>query len=326
MNYENYRNNEKYRNYENYLNNDDEYYLNNDNEYYSILNLPPDTTFEQIKRAYRTLSMKYHPDKNPDNDSSKFNAINKAYQYFSNKFNTNLTLSCFDHSNHLRQNRGSTNSNTNANANANANANTNANANANSQQYDYNSNHSPFLQKNISVPDIVLPLNISYSDSFFGANLPITITRKLNNSEIINDESETETIYVKIPKGIDNNEIINIQNKGNIYNNIQSNVKLIVNLTKSAEFSRNGLDLIYNKTLSFKESLTGFSFNLHHINNKIYKISNNMDEIVTNNYEKIFNNLGFERDEFKGNLIIKFNVDYPKHLPKNVIQKLRDIL
>lgn len=47
--------------------------------YYKILEVEENATQEQIKKSYRTLSMKYHPDKNPDNEE-KFKEIVEAYE------------------------------------------------------------------------------------------------------------------------------------------------------------------------------------------------------------------------------------------------------
>ncbi|KAK8630826.1 hypothetical protein V6N13_079598 [Hibiscus sabdariffa] len=53
--------------------------------YYDILQVPKGASDEQIKRAYRKLALKYHPDKNPGNEeaSKKFTDISNAYEVLS---------------------------------------------------------------------------------------------------------------------------------------------------------------------------------------------------------------------------------------------------
>ena len=36
-------------------------------DYYDILNVSKNSTQQEIKKAYRKVAMKYHPDRNPDN-------------------------------------------------------------------------------------------------------------------------------------------------------------------------------------------------------------------------------------------------------------------
>lgn len=52
-------------------------------DYYKILGVSKDATAEDIKKAYRDLAHKYHPDKG--GDAEKFKEINEAYQTLSNK-------------------------------------------------------------------------------------------------------------------------------------------------------------------------------------------------------------------------------------------------
>lgn len=56
-------------------------------DYYQILGIKPDAKPQHIKKAYRRLALKYHPDKNPDKEDTeeKFKIILEAYQTLSNE-------------------------------------------------------------------------------------------------------------------------------------------------------------------------------------------------------------------------------------------------
>ena len=51
------------------------------NDYYDILGVPRTATADEIKKAYRKLAVKYHPDKNPGDTAAEemFKKINTAY-------------------------------------------------------------------------------------------------------------------------------------------------------------------------------------------------------------------------------------------------------
>ena len=55
-------------------------------DYYEILGVAKDVNDEDLKKAYRRLAMKFHPDRNPDNKEAeeKFKEGNEAYEMLSN--------------------------------------------------------------------------------------------------------------------------------------------------------------------------------------------------------------------------------------------------
>lgn len=55
-------------------------------DYYKTLGIQRDASDEEIKKAYRRLALKFHPDKNPDtNAEEKFKEIGRAYEILSDK-------------------------------------------------------------------------------------------------------------------------------------------------------------------------------------------------------------------------------------------------
>ena len=67
-------------------------YVGRDNNHYETLGVRVDSPSSEIKRAYKTISLKYHPDKNPDdpNAATKFIKYQSAYEVLkdSNKRDT----------------------------------------------------------------------------------------------------------------------------------------------------------------------------------------------------------------------------------------------
>ncbi|MDX1903311.1 MAG: DnaJ domain-containing protein [Thermonemataceae bacterium] len=98
---------EQYKKYEKYQKQSSYNYQSNQNnyssqskttdemKYYKWLELPNGASFEEIKKSYKSLMKKYHPDNFHDNETKRKTAetlsqkLNEAYRFFEKKYGKN---------------------------------------------------------------------------------------------------------------------------------------------------------------------------------------------------------------------------------------------
>ena len=301
-----------------------------DKNYYDILGVSNNASHDEIKKAYRRLSLIHHPDKNGNHEDDKFKELNEAYTILSDintkkKYdnrNANGNIS-FDDLNVQHINPNDIFNMLFAGGNGFSNMFNNPSSNIHILRNGIPINLSQTMQKPIP---IIKNIDITLEEAYTGCTKCIEIERWIRN-ELGNTKNEKETIYVLISKGVDDNEILLVPEKGNIISDTnKGDIKLFVKIINNTQLKRDCLNLIYYKSLTFKESLCGFSFDLPFINNKILKINNNNGNVICNGYKKMVPNLGLERDGHKGSLIIEFSVIYPESLTLEQITALNDIL
>lgn len=304
--------------------------MNQSKTHYSILGVDQTSTPIEIKNAYRKLSLKYHPDRNKNIDAQPmFQELSLAYEILSDpdkkrKYDMEQQMGCqmggqMDDIINMMFSGGRGNL-----------FQQNLMRGGPGIQIFRMDEQGPglenFFQK-INQPQkperIQKQINITIDQAYNGCNIPIEIER----IRICGDErtNENETIYVIIPPGIDSNETITIPDKGHCINDsIKGDVRLIIQVINHSPFQRNGLELFYKKTISLKEALLGFSFDLHHLNGKIFTF-NNSTQIIHPNFKRKLPDLGMVRDNNHGNLWIEFNVLFPDSLTDQQINLLKDI-
>lgn len=168
-------------------------------------------------------------------------------------------------------------------------------------------------------------LELSLEEAYTGKTKQISVSRTIMSGNT--RRLEKETLYISVPPGIDTNEIITIKNKGNVINNnITGDVNVVITVKNFTKFKRQGIDLIYNKEISLKEALCGFNFDMEYIDGRVFKIKNDSGNIISNGHNKVIHKMGMTREKDQGDLIIKFKVVFPLELTKSQINTLNEIL
>ena len=325
--------------------------------HYDTLEVPENATASEIKKAYRRLSLLHHPDKNPGkiDVSGKFQKINSAYEVIGDENRRQEydmeRSSPFNNLNFNNQNIDELFANLffggmggmggmsqgfpqtrmhHVNLNGANHGNPMfhqmhgfpPNANIKIFRNGTQMNFQPQLEK---PSPIVKTVTIGLEQVLNGGTIPVEIERWIieNNNKIF----ETEVVYVEIPKGVDDNEIIALKEKGNVVTEeCKGDIKIFIKVENTSVFKRSGLDLIIEKQITLKEALCGFSFELKHINGKNYTINNAAGSVVKPDFKKMIPGMGLERDGHKGGIIITFDIEFPDRLDDKVIEQLKALL
>ena len=295
--------------------------------YYKILGVNENASTQEIKKSYRQLSMKWHPDKNSSKEANgMFQKISEAYE----------TLS--DDRKRVEYNMTKQNPFLNMGVHG-GEGNMDDMLNSlfggvfgmpgmppGAKIHVFHGSSPMNIHQSLQKPSpIIKTIEIKLEEVLNGSTIPLEIERwSIENGIKV---FEKETIYVDIPRGIDDNELIVLRNKGNVLNDsCIGDVKLFVKVINNGEIKRSGLDLIIEKRISLKEALCGFSFEIKHLNGKSYTLNNNPGNIIPPEYKKILPNMGLSRETHQGNLIITFHVVFPEKLTNEQIEKLLAIL
>lgn len=323
--------------------------------FYKVLGVDEKASKEEIKKSYRTMQMKYHPDKN-NNSQDAINMtqkLNEAYETLGDdekreeydmtrnnpflKGGSNVDVQMNDILNmmfggmgmpgfpgHIDRMGGFPGMQMGGQMGGFP-PGMNMHGLPPGTKIHFFQGGNPVNFQQIQKPTAIIKnIVIKLSQVLTGVNIPLEIERWIMEQGM--KIFESETIYVTIPKGIDDGELILLKDKGNVLNETcKGDIKVFVKIENDSIFKRAGLDLVLEKSISLKDALCGFSFEITYINGKSYTLNNNSGNIIPHGFRKIIPNMGLERENHKGNMVIEFNVQFPEKLSESVIASLKKI-
>lgn len=298
-------------------------------DYYEILGLTRDASDIAIKKAYRELSFKWHPDRNSSPEAkTKIQEINDAYetlkdpqkkrQYDMGPQNPleNMFGDLFRRDPFVRQ------------------MNPHIQIFEMMQQmggepmiFNFEEIHPGHHQgpgPGQSAPPLETTVELTFEQAYNGHSMPVTITRTIAHG--LSRTKETEKIYITIPPGIDSGEIIELPEKGNHQQHHKGPLKIHIKVKPHEVFERKGLHLYCTRTLSFKESICGFDFTITLLDGNTLKLKSSPGHIIQNMDEKVIKGKGLYRDGGSGDLILKFKVLSPQVLTGEQVALFENVL
>ena len=254
----------------------------------------------KLKKKYRTLSLECHPDR-PGGNAEKFKTLNEAYETLSDE----TKRAQYDSPQiDLMDLLGGMGGMGGMNA--------------------FHGGFPGFIFQNLmKPPPLSMTISITLDQAYTGCKVPVKIERWIHRNHI--KELEQETCYIDIPAGIDSNECMLLMNKGHMGpDGAMGDVRILIQVASHA-LMRKGLDLCYTQSITLKEALCGFTFELSYLQGKTYKIQNAKGNIISPSYKKIIPGMGMKREGQVGQLIIGFDIQFPT-LTEETIDGLEKIL
>lgn len=139
-------------------------------------------------------------------------------------------------------------------------------------------------------------------------------------------------LEINIDKGMHSGQRVVFHGKANQEPGIPPG-DIVILLTEkedpSCPFVRKGDDLILKHNLTLSEALTGYRFSITHLDDRVLIIESQPNDIVKPGDIRIIEGEGFPKHKnpyLKGNLYIKFHIEFPEQLDEEAQKKLVDIL
>jgi DnaJ-class molecular chaperone len=284
-------------------------------DFYALLGVAETATEDEIKKAFRSLALKYHPDRNPGADGdAKFKEINEAYSVLSDtqkrqQYDQQRKFGGFQggfqrspHGQHFefRTNFGQ------------------AGINDIFENFFKGGGFGPFAQQRPTKnPDTSLQINISLEQAFTGTSVPIQWTDSSGQSINLN---------INIPEGIESGSRIRYPGNGSRHNASlpPGDLIIIVLVEPHTRFERQGAHLITSLDVSVWESLVGTEKTLVTIDGSHVKIS--VPELSTDQLMLRLPNRGMPikaGTKSRGDMLVRLKVRMPTTLTQQQREQIQ---
>lgn len=271
-------------------------------DYYQILGISPTASQDEIKKAYRSLAMKHHPDRG--GDQTKFKDISSAYD----------TLGDVDKRTEYDQMRA-------------------GRSQFNFRSSGFNEFHdvfnSPFgshfhdifgrSARSLKNRDLNIQCRISLLESFQGKQLEANYTLPSGKSQ---------NVVINLPAGISNGDTIKYQGLGDdsIPNAPRGNLNVTVVVEPDKTFKRNGNDLYTTLKINPIEAMIGCKKKVTMITGQTKELTLNPG--IQSGTEFAIGNAGFQdphTPHITGRFVTIVEINTPLITDPAIVSKLRNI-
>lgn len=304
-------------------------------DYYELLGVKKDSSPSEIKKAYRKLALKYHPDKNQGEKKAeaKFKEISEAYavlsdpekkkQYdlygstdFHKRYSQEDIFRGFDLNDILRQ-FGVGGAGKSAHfRNSMGGGNGFSSFFSQAQPGGCGGGCHSGAEKG---QDMTYQITVSLEEVLNGAERTITLRKN----------GTPQNVSVKIPKGIEAGKKLRLQGKGGNSHNggLPGDLYLKVDIASNATFSRDGDDLVTQKLITFSEACFGTLIEVETLEGKKFNVK--VAPGITHDSRLRLKGYGLPIGPLgeRGDLYVKIGVKVPKELnaeQEKILQGLRD--
>lgn len=286
-------------------------------DYYKLLDIEKNASQDEIKKAFRKLAQKLHPDK-PGGDEKKFKEINEAYTVLSNP-EKRKQYDAF----------GSTDGDQGFSGGQGGGF---GGFDFNGFQGGFNGQHADFdlgdifsqffgggARRTPKGQDIRVDTTISFKESVFGVTQTISFYKKR--------DSKKHEVTIKIPAGIENDQMIKMSGNGEpIENGKPGDLLIAVHVQKHPHLQKNGYHLEMELKLLPTELILGTKKEIEGVDRKIdIKIP---ERTLPGEVFKVKGEGIKYSEHTRGDLYILVSLDMPKKLDKKakkLLEELRDL-